>query len=52
MTPHAAFYSEESLVELEVKAAENVALILAGRRPHHLVNPQVLALPRWRHLMD
>ncbi len=32
-TPHMAFYSEESLVELEVKAAENVAAILSGRRP-------------------
>lgn len=51
-TPHTGFYSEESLVELEVKAAENVAAILSGRRPHALVNPEVLELPRWRHLLD
>ncbi len=51
-TPHTAFYSEESLVELEVKAAENVAAILAGRRPAALVNPEVLALPRWEHLVE
>ncbi len=49
-TPHVAFYSEESVVELEVKAAQNVAAILAGRRPASVVNPQVLALPRWAHL--
>lgn len=51
-TPHVAFYSEESLVELEIKAAENVAAILSGRRPQSLVNPEVLALPRWQHLVD
>ncbi|MEZ4668029.1 MAG: C-terminal binding protein [Anaerolineae bacterium] len=46
-TPHTAFYSEESLVELQTKAAQNVAAILAGRRPAAVVNPQVLELPRW-----
>jgi D-3-phosphoglycerate dehydrogenase / 2-oxoglutarate reductase len=51
-TPHTAFYSEESLLELEVKAAENVAAILSGRRPAALVNPEVLALPRWAHLVS
>lgn len=49
-TPHVAFYSEESLVELQTKAAENVAAILTGRRPMALVNPTVLSLPRWSHL--
>jgi D-3-phosphoglycerate dehydrogenase len=49
-TPHVAFYSEESVRELEVQAARNVAAILEGRRPHALVNPDVLALPRWAHL--
>lgn len=51
-TPHVAFYSEESLVELEIKAAENVAAILSGRRPTSVVNPEVLTLPRWLHLVD
>jgi D-3-phosphoglycerate dehydrogenase len=50
-TPHVAFYSEESVLELEVKAAENVVAILEGRRPEHVVNPEVLALPRWAHLI-
>lgn len=49
-TPHVAFYSEESVVELEIKAAENVAAILSGRRPGPVINPQVLELPRWAHL--
>ncbi len=49
-TPHVAFYSEESLVELQTKAAANVAAILTGQRPAALINPQVLELPRWAHL--
>jgi D-3-phosphoglycerate dehydrogenase len=49
-TPHVAFYSEESLVELETRAAENVAAILDGRMPASVVNPEVLELERWEHL--
>jgi D-3-phosphoglycerate dehydrogenase len=49
-TPHVAFYSEESVHDLEVLAAENVAAILTGRRPPWVVNPEVLSLPRWGHL--
>jgi D-3-phosphoglycerate dehydrogenase / 2-oxoglutarate reductase len=49
-TPHVAFYSEESVRELEIKAARNVAAILSGRRPEAIVNPEVLRLPRWAHL--
>ena len=49
-TPHVAFYSAESVHELEVKAAQNVAAILSGYRPASVVNPEVLKLPRWAHL--
>ena len=49
-TPHVAFYSEESVHDLELLAAENVAAILTGRRPRWIVNPEVLDLPRWSHL--
>jgi phosphoglycerate dehydrogenase-like enzyme len=49
-TPHVAFYSEESVLDLEIKAAENVAAILSGSRPPAVVNPEVLDLPRWSHL--
>jgi D-3-phosphoglycerate dehydrogenase len=49
-TPHVAYYSEESLLDLGRLAAENVAAVLGGRRPATTVNPDVLALERWRHL--
>jgi D-3-phosphoglycerate dehydrogenase len=51
-TPHVAYYSEESLVDLGRLAAENVATVLAGERPAAVVNPEVLALDRWRDLRD
>jgi D-3-phosphoglycerate dehydrogenase len=38
LTPHAAFYSEESLRELQRKAAEQLSAALAGQRPQYLVN--------------
>ena len=50
-TPHTAFYSEESVQTLEVLAAQNVADILSGKRPVDVVNPEVLALERWAHLV-
>jgi len=37
-TPHAAFYSEESLRDLQTRAAKNVAAVLAGGRPLSPVN--------------
>lgn len=43
LTPHAAFYSEESLVELQTKAAEEVARCLRGEPLRSVVNPEVLA---------
>jgi D-3-phosphoglycerate dehydrogenase len=49
-TPHVGYYSEESLVDLGRLAAENVAAVLDARRPDAIVNPEVLASARWRHL--
>ncbi len=43
LTPHAAFYSEESLVELQTRAAEEVARVLRGEPPRSLVNADLLA---------
>jgi D-3-phosphoglycerate dehydrogenase len=43
ITPHTSFYSEESLVELQTKAAEEVARVLTGQAPKNPVNPEVLA---------
>jgi D-3-phosphoglycerate dehydrogenase len=38
VTPHVAWYSEQSLVELRRKAAENVVAVLRDGEPHGLVN--------------
>ena len=42
ITPHTSFYSEESLVELQIKAAEEVASVLTGQAPRNPVNPEAL----------
>ena len=44
ITPHTSFYSEESLVELQTKAAEEVVAVLSGRPPRNPVNPEALQL--------
>jgi D-3-phosphoglycerate dehydrogenase len=41
-TPHAAFYSDEALLELQNTAASQTATVLAGQRPQNIVNPTVL----------
>jgi D-3-phosphoglycerate dehydrogenase / 2-oxoglutarate reductase len=42
VTPHTSFYSEESLVELQTKAAEEVVAVLSGKTPRNPVNPEAL----------
>lgn len=42
LTPHTAFYSEESLLDLETKAAEEVVRVLSGKAPLNPVNPEAL----------
>jgi D-3-phosphoglycerate dehydrogenase / 2-oxoglutarate reductase len=42
ITPHTGFYSEESMLELQVKAAEEVVRVLSGQSPRNPVNPEVL----------
>jgi D-3-phosphoglycerate dehydrogenase len=42
LTPHMSFYSVESLVELQTKAAEEVVCVLTGRVPRYPVNPEAL----------
>ena len=41
VTPHTAFASRESVRELRTRASRQIADALAGRRPEHLVNPEV-----------
>jgi D-3-phosphoglycerate dehydrogenase len=38
ITPHTSFYSEESLVELQTKASQEVANVLTGKVPRNPVN--------------
>ena len=48
LTPHAAFTSEESIYDLEVTAAAEVARVLTGQIPESVVNPEVLSSPTLR----
>jgi len=45
LTPHTSFYSVESLVDLQVKAAEEVVRVLNGETPRNPVNPEALRRP-------
>jgi D-3-phosphoglycerate dehydrogenase / 2-oxoglutarate reductase len=48
MTDHTAWYSEESQVELQRTAAEEIARVCRGGLPRSLANPRVLLrLGRW-----
>jgi D-3-phosphoglycerate dehydrogenase len=40
LTPHMSFYSDESLVDLQVKAAEEVVRAMSGEGPRNPVNPE------------
>lgn len=42
LTPHLAFYSRESVIELQTKAAEEVARALRGEPPRSPINREVL----------
>ena len=42
ITPHTAFYSEEALLDLQTKAAEEVVRVLSGEAPKNPVNPDAL----------
>jgi D-3-phosphoglycerate dehydrogenase len=43
LTPHAAWYSEESYGELKRRTLENVIDVCAGHAPRNILNPKVLA---------
>ncbi len=42
VTPHAAFLSEESVLELEQRTARSVVRVLQGKMPEHVWNREVL----------
>jgi D-3-phosphoglycerate dehydrogenase len=47
ITPHAAYYSEESLLTVRRFAAEEVVRVLTGEPPLSPVNAEKLSEPRW-----
>jgi D-3-phosphoglycerate dehydrogenase len=52
VTPHVAFFSQEATLELEQRAAREVAYVLTGRMPDNLVNPAVLDHSNPRHTLQ
>jgi D-3-phosphoglycerate dehydrogenase len=42
LTPHAGYYSQQSLIELRRRAARNVAAVLTGSVPNDPVNPNIV----------
>lgn len=47
LTSHAAYWSEESAVELRTRCTQNAIDVVLGRAPENCVNPEALP-PRWR----
>lgn len=43
LTPHTAWYTEESYFELKRRTIENVAQVVTGVHPRNILNPTVLA---------
>ncbi len=52
VTPHVAFFSQEAVLELEQRAAGEVAAVLQGSMPDNLVNTAVLTHPNPRHALS
>ena len=48
VTPHTAFFSQEAVLELEERAAGEVARVFQGQMPDNLINTQVLSRPNLR----
>jgi D-3-phosphoglycerate dehydrogenase len=46
LTPHTGFYSEESLVDLQAKASEEIVRVISGQAPRNAVNPDALKTVR------
>ena len=51
ITPHVAFFSQESTLELEQRAAAEVVRVMHGEMPDNLVNSAVLQHPNPRHAL-
>ena len=45
LTPHTAFYSDEGMIEMRVKAAQEITRALRGERLRNCVNLEFLKSP-------
>jgi len=53
ITPHAAFWSDESINDLQISAATGILEVLTGKIPEAIVNPEVLQSTKRRfHLIE
>jgi D-3-phosphoglycerate dehydrogenase len=50
LTPHAAALTRECVVRMAVLGAQRVVDLFQGFLPDNVANPEVLTLPRWKHL--
>jgi D-3-phosphoglycerate dehydrogenase len=48
VTPHIAWYSEESLARVKVLGMDEVVGVLSGKRPRYIVNPEIFGLRNTR----
>ena len=48
VSDHAAWYSEDSVAQIQTEAAHSVVAVLQGQRPMNLVNPEVYQSPTLR----
>ena len=44
ITPHIGWYSEQSMIERQIKGAQTVAKVIQGGKPSTVVNPEVYKL--------
>jgi len=42
VTPHTAYFSQESNEELQIRVCEQVLKVISGKKPDYLINPEVL----------
>ena len=52
ITPHTAFFSQESTLELEERAASEVVRVYRNSMPENLVNPEVLEHPNPKRSLE
>ena len=52
LTPHTAALTRECVVRLAVEAVRATLDVFGGKKPDGIVNPEVLAQPRWKEMIS